>query len=376
MFEETIVKPHVSPRVLVIRRRYLGDLVLLGPVLRNLRLHYPESHIALLVDEKYGDVHQHNPDLSEILCIPQRRQEESYIAYICRWMQLLRKLRGRFDIVFNLTQNARMARLVRWTAAAHRVGYVVEGKPSRHMNYDVLATWTRQDHLSRHIVDICLKLLEADGITIATREVKLHVPASDAQEARKYLRAAAGEEENSSSQSIFVLVHPGARLSARCWPAEKFAAVCDAVQNQSQAKVLLVGGPGEEERVERVRAAMHTAVRILEAPPSVPKLAALLQAGDLFICNDSGPMHVASAVGTPVVALFGAQSTTLWNPAGQDNTVLQPSLPCDNCLFPGICRPPNNYKMMCIQHISTEEVIAAVLDRLNLQQALTEKVDG
>ncbi len=356
----------ISSRILVIRRRYLGDLVLVGPVLSNLRLHFPDAHLALLVDEKYGDVQANNPHLDEILCIPQRQQGETYLSYIFRWVKLLQKLRKQFDAVYDITQNNRIANMVRWIGARHRVSYRTEGSShSRDQRYDVLAVWPQQGHFSCHSVDLCLRLLEADGIPIATRETKLYVPTPDAIEARKYLQSALSDAYNEQPESTFVLVHPGARLSARRWSMENFAAVCDAIHRQSQAKVILLAGPGEQTLIQEVQAAMHTKAHVLEAPSSVPKLAALLQEADLFVCNDSGPMHVAAAVGTPVVALFGAQSTTLWHPVGDRNTVLQPSLPCVNCLFPGVCQPPNDYKMKCIQRISAEEVIAAVLACVN-----------
>ncbi|MEO6907367.1 MAG: glycosyltransferase family 9 protein [Abditibacteriaceae bacterium] len=363
------------PRILVIRRQYLGDLALLGPVFTNLRHHYPQSHIALLVNEKYSDVQKNNPDLNEILSIP-GLPCESKVAYVLHWIQLLQKLRGRFDIVYDFARNSRSILLMKWSGARHRVSFAIEDEPHpRERYYNILANWTQADERTLHTIDFTLKLLEADGIPIVTRQVKLYVPDSDALEAQQCLRAALKDEQNIPPKSTFVLVHPGARLSTRCWPPENFAAVCDALQNQSQATVLLLAGSGEEAKVRAVQVAMHTRVRILKAPSTVPKLAALLQAADLFICNDSGPMHVAAAVGTPVVALFGAQPTTLWHPAGENNTVLQPSLPCaDRCLFPGICQPPNTYKMRCIQRITVEEVIDAALPRVRSKQNFDNEV--
>lgn len=362
------MKSNVSNRILVIRRRYLGDLVLLGPVLANLRQYYPHARITVLVDEKYGDVQEHNPDLNEILCIPQR-QGRNYIAYLWHWLQFLFRLRGRFDSVYDLTRNRRSLFLARWTGARHLVSFVTEGNsPSKYQRYDVLAKWTEQDHLTLHIVNFGLRLLEADGVPIVTREVRLHVSASDASEAEENLRAALEDERDLSSKSTFMLVHPGARVPARCWQPENFAAVCDAVQEQSSVKVLLLAGPGEEDRIKAIQDAMHTRVRILKSPASVPKLAALLQAADLFLCNNSGPMHVAAAVGTPVVALFGAQRTAAWHPLGANNAVMLPSMPCINCLFPDMCQPPNSDKMWCIGRIPPAEVIEAVLARLRSSQ--------
>lgn len=343
---------------MVIRRRYLGDIVLFGPVFRNLRQHYPQSQIAFLVNEKYADVQANNPDVNEILSIPGLPCKNKWV-YVRDWFRLLRKLRGRFDIVYDFERSARSILLMKWSGATHRISYSLEGRShKRERHFDVLANWTDDEQQSLHMLDLSLKLLEADGIPILTREVKLHVPESDVLEAQEFLRATLKNEEDASPKSTFVMVHPGARMPARCWPEKNFAAVCDALQSQTKAAVFLLAGPGEEEQVQAVGSAMQTRVRILESPTTVPKLAALLQAADLFICNDSGPMHVAAAVGTPVLALFGAQLTSLFHPVGAHSTVLQASKPCP-CPFPDLCQPPNSDKMLCVRRISVETVIAA-----------------
>lgn len=159
-----------------------------------------------------------------------------------------------------------------------------------------------------------------------------------------------------------VLVHPGSRSPFRIWPAERFAAVCDRLQDQLGAQVFLTAGPGEQALVEQIRAKANTHLVILESPRQVGQLAALLAQFDAFLCHDSGPMHVAAAVDTPVVALFGSQNATIWRPLGSRHRILQTPLPC-TCLgadAPTACVRDDSYRSYCVRKLSVDEVFAAV----------------
>jgi ADP-heptose:LPS heptosyltransferase len=161
-----------------------------------------------------------------------------------------------------------------------------------------------------------------------------------------------------------VLLHPGSRSSYRVWPLDRFARVADRLQTEAGVQVLLTGGPSEQALIEGIRSAARTPLAAL--PPSLDlcTFAACTRLVDAVLCHDSGPMHIAAAVGTRVVALFGSQSKTVWAPTGEGHRVLQAPLPCTGCLWPQECDPGNGYRNYCVRRIGEDEVFSAVCDVL------------
>jgi ADP-heptose:LPS heptosyltransferase len=163
-----------------------------------------------------------------------------------------------------------------------------------------------------------------------------------------------------------VLLHPGSRSAYRIWPLERFARVADRLQSEAGAQVFLTGGPSETKLIEGICTAAQTPLTVLPIPTDIGHFAAYARVADVFLCHDSGPMHIAAAVGTKVVALFSAQSTTLWSPAGSGHRVLQAPMPCAAaCVAPAECDPNNGYKSYCVRRITEEQVFSAVLAALN-----------
>lgn len=333
------------PRVLVIRRRYLGDIVLLGSVLRNLRLRWPSAWIAVLTEPAYAGVLRLNPDVDAALALPQGAG---------RWLRFIRELRrDAFTHVLDFDNTDKTALVARVSGAGVRAAFDRELIPFRHRwVYTHAAKVTNAFYDSHHITDTYLALPEAIGVPIVSREVRL-VPRADDLAAAQKLVARGGNK---------VLVHPGSRSPFRVWPVERFAAVCDRLQDQLGAQVFLTAGPGEHPLIEQIRAKARTHLVMLEAPRHVGGLAALLAQFDVFLCHDSGPMHVAAAVGTPVVALFSSQNATIWRPLGARHTILQTPLPCA-CLGPEAptpCVKGDSYRSYCVRKLGVEEVFAAV----------------
>ena len=355
---------HGKPRILVIRHRYVGDLVLCAPVFHNLRQHFPEAWISLVVDDKYRDVLATNQDINEILAMPARSR--NFFISAMQWLRLIFQLKSRrFDTVIDLSSTGKTARLALLSGARTVSAFETKIYARKTRKRIVVSPRTGLALENRHIVDLYLSPLEALEIPVVSREVSMPLRPEDTRAAKRNVQAALGEETD-----FIIMVHPGARMASRRWPAARFAAVCDALQRDSGCRVLLLAGPGEEELMADIARQMKTASASLAAPLSVPALAATFSCADLLLCNDSGPMHVAAAVETPIVALFGAQSVPLWHPTS-NSVVLQASLPCLNCLFPETCQPPDDYQMLCIQRIETNEAIEAVMlfkDRLQNQK--------
>jgi ADP-heptose:LPS heptosyltransferase len=333
------------PRVLVIRRRYLGDIVLLGSVLRNIRLRWPRAWISVLTETPYSGALKLNPDVDLALAFPRRTTA---------WLGFVRGLRRvGYTHVLDFDNTERTALVTRLSGAALRATFQRELIPFRHgWAYTHTAQVTNAFYDSHHITETYLALPAAAGIPIASREVRL-VPLADDMAAAQKLVPRGGNK---------VLVHPGTRSPFRVWPVERFADVCDRLQDDRCAQVFLTAGPGEHPLVEQIRSQMRSHVVVLDPPHDVGRLAALLGQLDAFLCHDSGPMHVAAAVGTPVVALFGSQNATIWRPLGARHTVMQTPLPCA-CIGPAAptpCTPGDSYRSYCVRKVPADDVFAAL----------------
>ena len=338
-----------APHVLVIRRRYLGDIVLLGSVFRNLRLHWPDAQITALTEAPYAGVLPLNPDVNATLTFPRGLAE---------WPGFLRTLRrSRFTHVLDFDNTEKTAVLTRLTGALLRVAFDRELIKFRYARfYTQSAKVTNEFYDSHHITETYLQLLRPIGVRVASREVRL-VPLKADLESAKKLVPRGGKR---------ILVHPGSRSVHRVWPPERFASVCDRLQDELGAQVFLVAGPAEQPLVQQIRSHAKTHIVALDRPLPVGEFAALAAQFDVFLCHDSGPMHVAAAVGTPVAALFGSQNATIWRPLGDRHTVLQTPLPCA-CIgdaAPTPCVKGDAYRSYCVRKISEAEVFAAVAAKL------------
>ncbi|HZP61052.1 MAG TPA: glycosyltransferase family 9 protein [Opitutaceae bacterium] len=334
------------PRILVIRRRYLGDIVLLAPLLRNLRLHWPRARLTVLTEERFADILSLNSDVDAVLPYPSRGLGRQ-LAF---WRALRRE---KFTHVFDLDCNDRSALVTALSGAAVRS--VLQMRTRFGWVYNRPVPVDRSAYETSHITETTLGLLAGQQIPVVSHEAKLEPRAEDLAAMSRIVGAA----------GPVLLVHPGSRSAFRLWPAERFAAICDRAQDELAAQVVLVGGPGEAALIAEIRRRAQSHLLALAEPLSLPRLAALIRLSATLLCHDSGPMHVAAAVGTPVVALFGSQNAVMWRPLGPRHLVLQPPLPCRSCIAPDKCVPGDSYRNYCVKNIDVDTVWQALRQRFN-----------
>ncbi len=339
-----------APHVLVIRRRYLGDIVLLGPVFRNLRLHWPAAQITALTEAPYTGVLALNPDVNRALTFPRR---------LFQWPAFLRALRAaRFTHVLDFDNTEKTAVLTRVTGALIRVAFDRELIKFRYPSfYTHSAKVTNAFYDSHSITETYLQLLAPIGVPVATREVKLVPRTTDLAAARK-LAPRGGKK---------ILVHPGSRsapprlagrpLRSGLRPAtgrttgSGFFWWAAPPSRRSCRKFDPTRRPTSSRSTDHYRSE-----RLPRSPRNLMGSSAMTAA----------PMHVAAAVGTPVVALFGSQNATIWRPNGDRHTVLQTPLPCA-CIghaAPTPCVKGDGYRSYCVRMLTVDEVFDAVAVRL------------
>lgn len=348
-----------APHILVIRRRYLGDIVLLGSVLRNLKLRWPDARIAVLCERHYAAVLELNPDVAEAIHFPQRAVE---------WWSLFWRLRrARFTHVLDLDNRDKTAVIARATGAAVRAT-VRHGERLHFRSFYTVAEQLPVEFLAeRHITDLYLHTLTQIGVPIVTRECRLVPKADDLKRAQSFWSAdspSAQRLNQFENPSPKILVHPGSRSAWRVWPPANFAAVIDRLHTELGVATGVVAGPGEQATVDEIFQHLRAPAVRIPSNLAIPQLAALFSTAHIFLCHDSGPMHLAAAVGTRVVALYGSQTLSHWRPLGEGHTTLQPPLPCVNCVSPGQCNPADPYFNHCVRNITVERVLVAVRDAI------------
>ena len=331
------------PKILVIRRRYLGDVVLLGSLFRNLKLHWPDCRVVAAVEPGYSGILGLNPDVDGILSPP---------SGPLAWPGFIRRLRSEgFTHVLDIDNTERTALIALLSGAPLRVALHHGTHPVRmRALYTHVVYEPQEEHENQPITEYYLKALGPAGVPLATREIRLFPRDADVAEWKRYVGA----------QGRTLLVHPGSRSPMRLWPAESFSSVCDRVQDELGVQVVLAGGPAESELLATIKGLMKTHVIVPGAIKTQPLFAALARASTALLCHDSGPMHVAAAVGTPVVALYGSQNPKLFCPTGPGHRLVVPSQPCTSCLAPQACVPADSYRNLCVRRNSVEDVFEAV----------------
>jgi predicted lipopolysaccharide heptosyltransferase III len=323
-------------RILVIKLRYVGDVLLATPVLSRLRESFPKAHIAMLVNPGTDDVVRDHPALDEVLVM-----ERGSLARQWRFVRDLR--RRRFDLVIDLTDADRSALLGWLSRAPVRLGYNSEGRWRGVLYTQVVEA----DRFGIHTVRYHLTATEALGLTGRPPAPILAVAPEARREADRLLR-----EAGVDGARPFVCLHPGARWWFKAWPAERYAALADLIQTETTAQALFLGGDQERSLESRIADGMKTPFRSLIGKTGLRALAAVLERATLMVSNDNGPMHMAAVLRVPVIGLFGPSDPAVWGPWGDGHRTFYKGLDCRACFHPDCFRGEQN----CMRLITLDEV--------------------
>ena len=316
-------------RILVFSFSFIGDAVLSTAVIQPLRSHFPDMHITFLVGPSAFSLLSDDPQLDATL-VYDNRGEHSGLKGRLKLTNMLR--RGKYDLVVNL-RDSFVARCI----GAEHWG-MLRGDRERHAVVRYLEV------LSRHGVD--------------TREAN---PLLELTETERLTASRCLADAGVKSELRLIGIHPGGNWIYKLWHAEKFAQLANTLVSYNNATILLFGGPNERELQAQVAGMMDTSP-ILVNSTNLREVAALIASCDIYIGNDTGPMHIATAVDTPVVALFGSTNHIRSGPYGGNHTVVQSGIelgcnPCHPGRNPGGCGAGS---CAVIDGITVEHVLNAV----------------
>lgn len=310
-------------RILVIKLRHIGDVLLAVPVFRALREHFPEGHISALVNSGTEDVLRGNPLINEILPFDRNVKGLSPVKRYLKEIGFLKQVRARgVDMTVDLTGGDRAAVLSFVSGARYRLGWrPKKGFPGKRRLYTHLS----RPEAGKHMVLQNLEVVSQFGIDTGDLSVNFHIPEND----RVLVRAMLREQKITEGEPI-VHIHPTSRWLFKCWKDEYMAEVIGWLVNQG-LKVAITSStdPKEINKAKRILSLVsdftspHIPVSArggmggfldLCGKTTIKQLAAVSERSVLFFGVDSAPMHIAAAVGTPVVALFGPSGAFHWGP--------------------------------------------------------------
>ncbi len=302
--------------ILLVRTSALGDVVHCLPVLRALRRHRPEARIGWVVEAAMAPLLEGHPDLDELLTVrlrPWRRRPfaTTTVSELAGFLGRLRRFRA--DLALDLMGNHKGGAIARLSGARHVVGLA---RPFRREPSSALWIGRGMVPAGRHAVDRALSLLPAVGVPIE--------PADFGGD--RILLPRPGE---TAPEAVDVLIHPGAGWTNKVYPARQWAAVARRIAGRG-ARVEVAVAEGEEALAEEVVAASEGAARLRPAG-DLHGLAALLRATRLLLAGDTGPLHLAHALGTPVLGVFGPTDPERHGPWGAPERVVALTLPCSFC---------------------------------------------
>ncbi|VEA69303.1 Lipopolysaccharide core heptosyltransferase rfaQ [Serratia plymuthica] len=297
-------------RILIVKLRHHGDMLLTTPVINTLRQNYPQAQIDVLLYKETQDMLASHPALSNIFVIDRQWKKQGTKAHLRHELNLIRQLKGQgYDLVVNLADQWRSAIIARLTGARIRLGFDFPKRRGflwRHCHTHLVPV---SDHARLHTVEQNLSLLQPLGLPTLNQQVTMSYPPQDWQTCEQLLR-------QRGITGDYIVVQPTSRWFFKCWSEEKMAAAISALQADGH-RLVITSGPDTKERemVERILALCPPqGVVSLAGQLTLRQLAALIDHAKLFIGVDSVPMHMAAALQTPCIALFGPSKLVFWRP--------------------------------------------------------------
>ena len=315
MAVRTISLKQPPERIAIIKPSALGDIAHSLPVLSALRQLFPKTHISWIVNRGYAPILEGHPDLNAIIPFDRGAFRKGWITGSIAYSRFLRHLRRqRFDLVIDLQGLLRTGLMALASGAAVRIGLATARE------FSSLCYTHRIDDSTdvRHAVDRYWRVIEAFGdAPTKTFHVPVHA------DARLWAR-----ERLQSQPRPWLAVGVGSRWLTKRWPPEHFAALVRRAQAQFGGTAVFVGTPEEASLAEQAAALVHGPALQLTGKTTLPQLVALLSECDAMIANDTGPLHLAVALGRPVVAPYTCTLPEKTGPYGQDDRGIATSIWC------------------------------------------------
>jgi lipopolysaccharide heptosyltransferase II len=359
-FKRKLPSPANIKKILVIKLVAIGDLVVALPTLRALKQDFPHAHLALMTTPRVREVVEGCPYLDEIIYYDILGKDKGIIGLI----KLIRILKGkRFDLALELDHYYRITSLITYLSGIkNRVGFDLPGQGRRG-----LITVKSPYLTNKHEVEAFLEMANTVGAkniqNTPTKLVPIWTSKKDEKDISLFFK-----QNKIKFDDFVVAMHPGTGPSAICrrWAVRRFATLADWLIKEYNAKVIFTGAPSEVELVNNILAFMQEKPIVAAGRTSLKQLAEIARRCKLFISVDTGPLHVAAAMGTRVIGLYGPNIPSKWGPYGEGHLTIYKQLPCSPCTKQYLGQVSRCQNPICMEQITVEDVKAQV-NRINAE---------
>jgi 3-deoxy-D-manno-octulosonic-acid transferase/heptosyltransferase-1 len=333
--------------ILIVKLSAIGDVIHTLPSLAALRQLYPDAHITWVVEEAAADLIKNHPYLDAVLISRRKSWSKDFQRgqFMRLWEEIrsfIKTLRQRpYDLVIDFHGLFKSSIIVFLSGGKRKLGYnSLQELSGLFLNEKI------PEEMNKHAVERYLDFPRYLGAKINSAQFIL--PLSKEAEIRAQILL----DKNNLENKKFIAINPIAYWETKLWSNEKFAHLADLINNKLKMKVVFTGS--EKEPIERINSLMTTESINLGGQTSLLDLAYLYKKAQIVITTDSGPMHLAAAVETPVIALFGPTDPERTGPYGTGHTIIRAELPCSPCLLK---KCPTK---KCMEDISPQQIFAAV----------------
>jgi heptosyltransferase-2 len=338
------VKDTKVEKILIRGPNWVGDAVLAIPALKAIREKFPAAEITLLVRPWVAGLFSSAPYVDRVWSV-------SKPTTLKNWVRIMRDIRERnFDVGLLLPNSFESALMMFLGGVRQRIGYGTDGRG-----------WMLTDSVARgagrrHQIHYYLDLAKALSAVTDRPSISIEATPSERQSARQLLTA-----EGISGDSPFLVLNPGAAYgSAKRWHQERFANVADNLARELGLQVAIIGSDTERPIADEICAGMKSETAVLNGRTSLEMLIGVLSESSLMITNDSGPMHIAAALGIPTVAIFGPTDETNTGPYGPRTRIVKHAVECSPCLLRDC---PIDHR--CMNAVTVDEVCRAAKELVN-----------
>jgi lipopolysaccharide heptosyltransferase II len=331
-------------RILVFNVNWLGDVLFSTAAIRNIRREFPDSFIACIIPTRCYPVLKGNPHLDEIIVFDEKDRHRGVLAKLT-FVQLLKA--KRFDTVFLLHRSFSRALICRLADIPERIGYYTKKR-----GFLLTKKIKAPDPNTLHRIDYYLNIIEKAGLRVEDRYTEFFVVEEDTNAVDDFL------SKNAVNKNDFLVgINPGGNWRPKRWLKEYWAILADKLISEFKAKVIITGSSSDISLAEDIAKLMKGKPVITCGIFNIRHLGALCKRLDLFITSDTGPLHIANAVGTKkIIALFGPTHPSITGPYPTGNVIiLQKDVGCKIPCYVVKCKDNR-----CIKAITPEDVIAKI----------------
>jgi 3-deoxy-D-manno-octulosonic-acid transferase/heptosyltransferase-1 len=338
-------------RILIVKLSAIGDVVQSLPALEAMKRTFPHSEIDWVVEEAAADILYDHPLIDRLLVSRRKawmrmlKQPSTVLQGLAGIRGFLRELRDRrYDIAVDLQGLLKSGVVIGLARAKRKIGFSGTRECSSCFLNERLPAYDIEKHALERYLDVARYLGAVDPKPTCTLPIGRELDAM-----RSRLTGINGDGRK------IIVINPMARWKTKLWQEEKFAQLADRLIDERNALVALTGSPEDRAVTDRIQGMMrHQAVN-WAGETTLRELAALAELSDLFITTDTGPMHLAAAAGTRVVALFGPTAPGRTGPYGSGHVVVRAGVACSPCF-----RRECDQGLRCMREITVEEVLKAL----------------